>query len=102
MWPNSTGSASGACAWIKSTASLANPPIADSGKRDVELQRGPVHAEHLGERLANLPQPLLRSDIHADRGLAAHSRAVEQVGEPFGLVVVGGQLHQQQPVALDR
>ena len=71
------------------------------GQRDIELQRRPVHAEHVGERFANAPQPLLRSDIHADRWFTAQLRSVEQIGEPVGLIVVGGQFHQQQPIALN-
>ncbi len=71
-------------------------------QRDVELQRWTVHAQHLGQRFADLPQPLLRSNIHAHCGLAAQLRIIEQVGQSIGLIVVGGQLHQQQPVTLYR
>ncbi|EUA39420.1 FAD linked oxidase domain protein [Mycobacterium avium subsp. avium 2285 (R)] len=71
-------------------------------QRHVELQRRPVHAEHLGQRLPDLPQPLPRNGIHADCRFAAERRVVQEAGEPLGLVVVGGQLHQQQPVGVDR
>ncbi|CKT12994.1 Uncharacterised protein [Mycobacterium tuberculosis] len=63
-------------------------------QRDVELQRRAVHTEHLGQRFTGAPQPLLRSGIHTDRGLPAHPCTAEQVGEPVGLIVVGGQFHQ--------
>ena len=78
MWPNSTGMASGACSATSVGGFARERRDRRQRQRHIEFQRRPVDAEDLADRLADLPEPLLRADVHTDRGLAgqlARSRA---------------------------
>ena len=44
----------------------------------------------------------MRNQIDAHRRLAAGAHLVQRVGEALGLVVIGCQFHQQQPVTAHR
>ncbi len=60
-----------------------------------QLQRGGPYTPSTPASDSRVRHKLLRSGIHTDRGLprtSVHRRAA--VGEPVGLIVVGGQFHQ--------
>ena len=101
MWPNSTGMASGACSAISSADSRGERRDRRQRKRHIEFQRRAVDAEDLGDRLADLPESLLRVDVDADRRFAGQRRAFERVGQLLGLVGVAGQFDEQLPGAVD-
>src|ERR1700712_2837353 len=70
-------------------------------KRDIEFEWRTVHAENLRDGLADLPEPVRRTRVDADRGLACQLRALECVGQLLGLIGVARQLDEQLPRPVD-
>ena len=76
----------------------ANPLIAASGNDTSNFSGGPYTPSTSASDSRTRHNRCCAATSTPTAGSPHSRRAVEQIGEPVGLIVIGGQLHQQQPV----